>query len=69
MPQGMGYYSDRSICRRLSMNGKTLAYVRQKLINIGLFACQEPLYQVLPLDTPKQKKDNIKDQPHTPIFI
>jgi len=51
--QGMSYYSDRSICRRLAMKSKTLAMVRQELIHKGLIAYQKPLYQVLSLDTPK----------------
>ena len=50
--QGLSYYSDQTLCKRLSMERNTLNSARQKLIEIGLVAYQKPLYQVLALDTP-----------------
>jgi len=48
--QGLSYYSDPSLMKRLSMDQDTLAAARQNLIHIGLIAYIKPLYQVLALD-------------------
>lgn len=48
--QGLSYYSDPSLMKRLSMDENTLAAARQNLIHIGLIAYEKPLYQVLALD-------------------
>lgn len=48
--QGLSYYSDPSLMKRLSMDQNTLAAARQNLIHIGLIGYQKPLYQVLALD-------------------
>jgi hypothetical protein len=47
--QGLSYYSDRSLCQRLSMDENCLAAARQDLIRIELIAYKHPLYQVLAL--------------------
>ena len=47
--QGLSYYSDRSLCQRLSMDENCLAAARQDLIRIELVAYKSPLYQVLAL--------------------
>jgi hypothetical protein len=49
--QGLSYYSDLSIAKRLAMDQHSLAQARQELIDLGLIAYQNPLYQVLSLDT------------------
>ena len=49
---GLSYYSDRSICRRLTMDPSTLHQARADLTAVGLIAWQSPLYQVLSLDPP-----------------
>jgi hypothetical protein len=49
---GLSYYSDRSICRRLTMDPPTLHQARADLTAVGLIAWQSPLYQVLSLDPP-----------------
>jgi hypothetical protein len=49
--QGLSYYSDPSIEKRLVMDNHTLARARQELIGIDLIAYKKPLYQVLSLDT------------------
>lgn len=48
--QGLSYYSDPSLMKRLAMDENTLATARQNLIHIGLIAYEKPLYQVLALD-------------------
>jgi hypothetical protein len=50
--QGLSYYADTSLVRRLSMAPARLEMARNDLIRIGLIAWQRPLYQVLALDAP-----------------
>lgn len=51
--EGLSYYSDLSVGRLLDMNKATLRAARQDLCRVGLIAYQNPLYQVLSLDTPE----------------
>ncbi len=48
--QGLSFYSERSLCQRLSMTPVVLRQARQALIEFALVAYQRPLYQVLALD-------------------
>jgi hypothetical protein len=48
--QGLSFYSELSLCRRLSMDHLALHRARQALIQLGLVAYDKPLYQVLALD-------------------
>jgi hypothetical protein len=48
--QGLSYYSERALCRRLSLAHPALHQARQELIQLGLVAYDHPLYQVLALD-------------------
>ena len=50
--QGLSYYSDAALSRRLSTNPIRLSQARGDLVRIGLIAYQRPLYQVLALDSP-----------------
>jgi hypothetical protein len=50
--QGLSYYADTSLARRLSMAPARLEMARSDLVRIGLIAWQRPLYQVLALDAP-----------------
>lgn len=50
--QGLSYYADLSVCRRLSMAEGDLHQTRQELLRHGLIAYQKPLYQVLALNDP-----------------
>jgi len=50
--QGLSYYSDATICERLTMDPAILEKARGELIHIGLIAYRSPLYQVLGLDEP-----------------
>jgi hypothetical protein len=47
--QGLSFYSERSLCQRLSMTLTVLRQARQALITGALVAYQSPLYQVLAL--------------------
>ena len=48
--EGLSYYSDASLMRRLKMDPIQLGCCRQQLIEAGLVAYEKPLYQVLSLD-------------------
>jgi hypothetical protein len=50
--QGVSYYGDATICRRLSLTPGRLERARRGLIDVGLIAYERPLYQVLALDRP-----------------
>jgi len=47
---GLSYYSDASLMRRLKMDELQLSLNRRQLIQNGLIAYEKPLYQVLSLD-------------------
>jgi hypothetical protein len=51
--EGLSYYSDAALTRRLSMSVGRLDQARSDLIHYGLIAYQRPLYQVLALDVPQ----------------
>jgi hypothetical protein len=53
--QGLSYYADTSLARRLSLAPARLEMARNDLIRIGLIAWQRPVYQVLALDVPAQE--------------
>ena len=48
--QGLSYYSDTSLMRRLNLDGLALSASRQQLVHAGLIAYEKPLYQVLSLE-------------------
>lgn len=50
--QGLSYYSDAVLAKRLSMAPARLGQARADLLGAGLIAYQRPLYQVLALDGP-----------------
>lgn len=50
--QGLSYYSDAALGRCLSLTPARLSQARSDLMRIGLIAYQQPLYQVLALDSP-----------------
>ncbi len=49
--QGLSYYSDASLVRRLKMDPVVLSASRQQLVGAGLIAYEKPFYQVLSLDS------------------
>ncbi|MGD0905868.1 MAG: hypothetical protein ABR924_23500 [Terracidiphilus sp.] len=48
--EGLSYYSDASLMRRLKMDQVGLSASRQQLVQAGLIAYEKPLYQVLSLE-------------------
>jgi len=65
--QGLSYYSEASIARRLSMDPARLAQARADLLRLGLIAYESPLYQVLALDAPAvpvPSRELARDQSH-----
>jgi hypothetical protein len=48
--QGLSYYSDASVCRRLKIDPLGLATARAQLEKADLIAYRRPLYQVLSLE-------------------
>ena len=50
--QGLSYYAEDSLARRLSMSPERLRIARADLVRLGLVAFEHPLYQVLALDAP-----------------
>jgi hypothetical protein len=50
--EGLSYYSDQAICRRLRIEPSALAAARLHLQKADLVAYQKPLYQVLSLEDP-----------------
>lgn len=47
--KGLSYYGDRTLSKRLAMDKDTLFSMRGQLIQTGLIAYKNPLYQVLAL--------------------
>ena len=47
---GLSYYSDASLMRRLKMDALQLSGSRRQLLQSGLIAYEKPLYQVLNLE-------------------
>lgn len=48
--EGLSYYSDASLMRRLKMDPPALSASRQQLVQAGLIAYEAPFYQVLSLE-------------------
>jgi len=48
--QGLSYYSEASLCRRLKLDPLQLSAARAQLDKAGLIAFEKPLYQVLSLE-------------------
>ena len=47
---GLSYYGDQSVMKRLGMDQSTLQASRSNLVQNGMIAWQKPLYQVLDID-------------------
>jgi hypothetical protein len=48
--QGLSYYGDKTLCKRLQMDAVELENARKFLIDNRLIAYRKPLYQVLALE-------------------
>ena len=57
--QGLSYYSDASVMRRLNLDQLRLSASRQQLIQAGLIAYEKPLYQVLSLEPPQGTRSGV----------
>ena len=65
--QGLSYYAEDSLARRLSMSPERLRIARADLVRLGLIAYESPLYQVLALDAPAvpvPSRELARDQSH-----
>jgi len=67
--KGLSYYGDKSIIKYLSMDQNALDDARSSLIRIGLIAWQNPLYQVLSLDSPKSEKQPPRSNMDNPLSL
>lgn len=47
--QGLSFYSEPSLCQRLSLTPEGLRQARGRLVHLSLVAYERPLYQVLAL--------------------
>jgi hypothetical protein len=56
---GVSWYSDKSICRKLNCTSGILDSMRRELVNGDLIAYRKPHYQVLELPRP-QLRDNFR---------
>ena len=48
--EGLSYYSDASLMRRLNLDLAALSASRRQLVQAGLIAYEQPFYQVLSLE-------------------
>jgi hypothetical protein len=62
---GLSYYGDKSIIKRLSMDQSMLKNARSNLIQNGMIAWQEPIYQVLSLDIRETAERSPMGQSHS----
>jgi hypothetical protein len=60
---GLSYYGDKSVMKRLGMDQGTLQAARSNLVQNGMIAWQKPLYQVLGLDISDTAKRSPMGQP------
>ncbi len=69
--KGISYYSDRTICKRLSMDTHILATVRSELVQNRLIAYKHPLYQVLAIEDHRchGSADRHRSRPSEPTLI
>lgn len=59
--RGVSYYSDRTLSQRLAMDEALLIRSRAELIDLGLIAYRDPLYQVLSIDAqPVRRTGSLK---------
>lgn len=62
--EGLSFYSDQTLCRRLRLSPEQLMAARNQLQQADLIAYQKPLYQVLSLDRVPAGSD-LADGPRT----
>ena len=62
--QGLSYYAEASIAKRLSTEPARVGQARADLVRLGLIAYESPLYQVLALDAPVSPAPACDISPH-----
>jgi hypothetical protein len=67
--RGLSYWSDRSVLGRLGMDEAQFKSARRQLVETGLVAYKQPLYQVMPLDTWRQTVFSVPGKPGVPQSI
>jgi hypothetical protein len=60
---GLSYYGDKAVMKRLGMDQSMLQDARSCLVQNGMIAWQRPLYQVLSLDISDTAKRSTREQP------
>ena len=60
---GLSYYGDKAVMKRLGMDQSLLQNARSNLVQNGMIAWQRPLYQVLSLDISDTAKRSAMEQP------
>ena len=60
---GLSYYGDKAVMKRLGMDQSMLQNARSNLVQNGMIAWQRPLYQVLSLDISDTAKRSTMEQP------
>lgn len=60
---GLSYYGDKSVMKRLGMDQSMLQNARSNLVQNAMIAWQRPLYQVLSLDISDTAKRSTMEQP------
>jgi len=60
--EGLSYYSDPSVMSRLGMDAQTLDSARQNLIQAGLVAYEDLLYQVLSLEPCLESRPKVRER-------
>jgi hypothetical protein len=60
---GLSYYGDKAVMKRLGMDQSMLQNARSNLVQNAMIAWQKPLYQVLSLDISDTAKRSPMEQP------
>ena len=67
--QGLSYYAESTLCRRLAMTQAILRQARQELITRHLLAYRRPLYQVLALRSHERRDTDPPSSQHDTVDI
>lgn len=61
--QGVGFYSERTLCQSLNWELDRLSKARKELVSADLIAFRYPYYQVLSLDRPAENRPVVNRPP------
>lgn len=62
-PQGLSFYSERTLCQSLNWDQARLSKARRELMSADLIAFRHPYYQVLSLDRPVENQPVVNRPP------